>query len=199
MKSILIISIYFILWAVVHSFLASLTAKHFAEKIFGGQTRKYYRLFFVLFAVITLLPLLYLLITLPDKNLYTIRTPFSFFMTGGQIFGGIIIILSILITEPLDFIGIAQLRRNYKPPSNPLKKNGIYGWVRHPMYFGSLIIMWCIPSMTVNYFALFVCMTVYFYIGSIHEEILLTHSFGPKYEKYKSEIPRILPRIFRSS
>jgi protein-S-isoprenylcysteine O-methyltransferase Ste14 len=58
-----------------------------------------------------------------------------------------------------------------------------------------LPVMWLMPKMTVNLLALFVGTSLCFFVGSLHEEQLLTRQFGSQYEKYRRRVPRIVPGI----
>ena len=50
--SALYIAVYFVCWAVLHSLLASLRVKRLAGRIFGETAKRWYRLGFVLTAVL---------------------------------------------------------------------------------------------------------------------------------------------------
>jgi hypothetical protein len=49
--------------------------------------------------------------------------------------------------------------------------------------------------MTANLLTLFIAMTLYFYLGSIHEEKGLVAEFGEPYVAYQKQVPRFLPRL----
>jgi protein-S-isoprenylcysteine O-methyltransferase Ste14 len=100
---------------------------------------------------------------------------------------------TIVQTEAMNFLGIEQLRSKERNTGSELQTGGLYRVVRHPMYFTSIIVIWTTPIMTLNTATLFACMTIYFYLGSIHEEKLLVIQFGEKYVSYKKKVPRILP------
>jgi protein-S-isoprenylcysteine O-methyltransferase Ste14 len=61
------------------------------------------------------------------------------------------------------------------------------------MYLGSLLLLWFSPNMTDSLLALCICITGYFFLGSIHEEKLLVHEFGEEYRVYRKKAGRILP------
>ena len=73
--SALYIGIYFVGWALLHSLLASLRAKKLAGRLFGETARRWYRIGFVLTAIITLIPLLLMILRLPDAPLYSVSAP----------------------------------------------------------------------------------------------------------------------------
>jgi protein-S-isoprenylcysteine O-methyltransferase Ste14 len=61
------------------------------------------------------------------------------------------------------------------------------------MYFTSMLVMWLSPTMSVNLLTLFALMSLYFIVGSYHEEMLLEKQFGTDYRLYRRRVPRIFP------
>ncbi|HEY4491609.1 MAG TPA: hypothetical protein VI958_06380, partial [Acidobacteriota bacterium] len=58
---------FIIFWGIIHSILASLGFKSFLQRAFGDGFMKFYRLLYNIFAVVSIAPVLYLMILLPDK------------------------------------------------------------------------------------------------------------------------------------
>jgi protein-S-isoprenylcysteine O-methyltransferase Ste14 len=193
--SALYIGFYFVCWAVFHSFLASLRAKRLAGRIFGEAAKRWYRLGFVIIAVLTLIPLLLLLLRLPDIPLYTVAPPWRWLMMAGQIAALGLLAWTIMSTEPLDFVGLRQIAGGRSPARSVLTTHGLYRISRHPMYFASMLVMWLSPSMSMNLLTLFALMSLYFIIGSYHEEMLLVKQFGTAYREYRKRVPRIFPGL----
>lgn len=191
--SILVITIFFVIYAVLHSLLAGFGVKAWARKKFGAGADRWYRLAYNLLAGITLLPIFPMLLFLPDKMLYVIPSPWRWFMEGGQLLAVIGLSLTLRQTGALHFLGLAQLVAAQPAESGALTTSGFYGWVRHPLYFFSLLFMWLMPVMSVNLLVLFVVSTLYFYIGSIYEEKRLLAEFGPVYGRYQQQTPRLIP------
>ncbi len=67
-KSTIILVICWLLWAGVHSILASLRVKRWTERMLGQGVTRWYRLVFNAISALTVLPLLLLLISLPDTT-----------------------------------------------------------------------------------------------------------------------------------
>jgi hypothetical protein len=74
-RSTIAIALCFCLWALIHSVLASLAVKRWAHHTFGARHERWYRLAFNAVAGLTLLPLLAMVLWLPDRTLYTIPFP----------------------------------------------------------------------------------------------------------------------------
>ena len=191
----LIIGTTFVCWAVFHSLLASLRVKRLAGRIFAEAAKRWYRLGFVITAVLTLIPLVLLLLRLPDIPLYSVPPPWHWVMIAGQLAALALLLWTVMSTEPLDFIGIKQISRERASFRTTLTTHGLYRVSRHPMYFTSMLVMWLSPRMSVNLLTLYALMSLYFIIGSYHEEMLLVKQFGPAYQHYCKRVPRIFPGL----
>lgn len=194
MTSALIIFLAFGLYALGHSLLASQAVKGWAGRQFGPQAlQRYYRLFFNAVGLVTLLPVLALVAWLPDAPLYRLPVwalPFSLL---GQLAGVAILWLSLRQTGTGDFLGLSQLSRAGTPEE--LVTSGVYARMRHPLYTGSLLVLWLLPWMSVNLLTLVVASTLYFVIGSYFEERKLEKAFGEAYRTYKASTPAFIPRL----
>ena len=169
------------LYTVVHSLLASMPVKAWARRVFGSSTDRWYRLAYNLLATITLLPLFPLLALLPDKTLYFAPAPWRWLMVGGQVLAVMGLGVAFLQTGLFEFLGLAQLFTEQSPKSNSFRVHGFYKWVRHPLYSFSLVFLWLTPFMSVNLLTIYILFTIYFYVGSIHEETRLLAEFGAAY------------------
>ena len=149
------------LWGVVHSVLAS----HLAKDLFGF--RRLYRLLYNVFSVITFAPILYLLAILEDSPLYQVPAPWSFVLRGGQLLSALLLLVAVLQTDTLSFVGLRQLFEEEK--SGQLVTRGLYKVVRHPLYLFSLLFLWLSPSMSVNSLVFNIVVTLYFVIGAYFE------------------------------
>jgi protein-S-isoprenylcysteine O-methyltransferase Ste14 len=187
----LILSI--VLWGIIHSIMASLGFKDFLRRTFGSGFMKFYRLFYNLFSVISLAPVLYLMVALPNKDLYQVPSPLNYIMLIGQGVSMILLFVAVLQTDMLSFVGLRQLFEEEK--SGRLITEGFYRFVRHPLYTFSLLILWLSPSVSVNLFVVYVALTVYILVGAYFEERKLVREFGKEYEDYKSVTPMLIPGL----
>lgn len=177
-------------WGIVHSFLASLGFKAFLRGSLGNGFMKSYRLLYNLFAVISFAPVLYLMISLPDKVLYRVPSPWSYLMFAGQAVSLLLLFAAVLQTDVLAFVGLRQL---FEVEKSKLVISGLYRFVRHPLYTFSLLILWLSSSMTVNTFVVYMALTIYILIGAVFEERKLQREFGQEYTNYKSATPMLIP------
>jgi protein-S-isoprenylcysteine O-methyltransferase Ste14 len=196
--SSLIITIFFIVYAVVHSLLASFMVKNWGRRIFGPGVERWYRLVYNILAVLTLLPLGPMLAVLPAQTLYLAPAPWHWLMLAGQLLALSGLGLAFLHTGPWHFLGLAQLLGQQSNQSGELSRRGCYGWMRHPLYTFSMLFLWLSPIMTTNLLTVNLIFTLYFYIGSIFEERRLLAEFGPVYREYQQQVSRFIPMKLRA-
>jgi protein-S-isoprenylcysteine O-methyltransferase Ste14 len=193
----LVLSVYFIAWAGVHSLLASLRVKRWARRAFGDSVDRWYRAVYVLFALASFAPIPLLMLVLPDRVLYVVPSPWRWLMVLGQMAGAVGAAVAIAQTGVFRFVGLAQALVGRSEEGDPLQVRGLYCYMRHPSYFFSLIDIWLTPLMTVNLLAVYLLFTLYFCVGSLHEESRLVAEFGAAYEEYRQHVPRLIPRLRR--
>ena len=182
-----------VLWGVVHSLLASIGFKNFLRRILGNRFMNFYRLLYNIFALVSILPILYLMVSLPDKTLYQAPVPWSYLMRAGQVLSVLFLFIAVLQTDVLSFAGLRQLFQEEETGS--LVTSGLYRSVRHPLYTFSLLILWLSPSMSINAFIVYAAFTVYILIGIVFEERKLVREFGNVYLEYKSRTPMLFPGL----
>jgi protein-S-isoprenylcysteine O-methyltransferase Ste14 len=185
-----------VLWGAVHSILASHAAKDALRRFSGPLAfNRLYRFSYNLFSLSSLFPIVAMLVTFPDRPLYSIPAPWVYVTS---IFQGLAVIMSIAIimqTGPFEFLGLAQLTEigEGKPPV--LVTDGWYAYVRHPLYLALFLLFWLIPEMTVNRLAVILTFSLYLVVGTYFEEYKLLKDFGAAYAEYKARTPMLIPRI----
>ncbi len=73
--------------------------------------------------------------------------------------------------------------------------NGVFKMVRHPMYFGSILLFFSfvILSNSILTFLVWIVICVFYYFISRHEEKLLINKYGDKYKEYQKRVPMFIP------
>ena len=100
----------FAAYAVLHSILAAHRVKDGVRGLIGEAAfERYYRLFFNVIGVLTLLPILWLVVGLPDQALYTIAFPWRWLSYAGQGVGLLLLADTLRQTGAADFLGLRQL------------------------------------------------------------------------------------------
>ncbi len=183
-------------YGALHSLLASQRAKRVAEDALGSTAERAYRLGYNLIAVITLLPVLAVPVLFPGRLLYVISPPWLWATLALQLLAGFLILYGLLQTGPGRFLGLTQLV-GASEESRELVADGLYRWVRHPLYTAGLAFVWLVPRMTTSILALDLGITAYLYIGSIFEERKLLAEYGRPYEQYREQVPRLIPRPWK--
>lgn len=186
-------------FALVHSLLAGIGLKSRLQRVMGVRlVEGWYRLAYNVLAVITLLPVLMLMVLLPDQVIYSIRMPWALPVLGVQFLGAGGLLAALLTTDLPRFIGLSQVvaflsGRPLPLPEQPLQQGGMYGLVRHPLYLFSLLVIWFTPVMTANILAFNIGATLYVLFGSLIEERRLERIYGETYRLYRQRVPWLIP------
>jgi protein-S-isoprenylcysteine O-methyltransferase Ste14 len=91
-----------------------------------------------------------------------------------------------------------HLRGTQFRPSNFVVR-GPYLWIRHPLYFFMIILIWSAPDVTSDRLLFNILWTLWIIVGSYLEEGDLVAEFGKKYRDYQKTVPMLFPwRLPRS-
>ena len=96
------------------------------------------------------------------------------------------------------FLGLTQAWTGNAEVNGPLRIEGPYRYVRHPLMLGILIARWAQPIMPPELLLLDGGMTAYILIAIRWEEprrIWCLSAFGTAYEQYRREVPALIPRF----
>ena len=184
------------LYGILHSILASRDCKDFVARKFKTIYR-YYRLFYIIVACITIIPLLWLLYLTPSFLLWE---PGLLSRIGGiacVIIGSVIMALSLR----LYFSTVLRIRDLVTETSDSvLFQKGLHSHVRHPLYLGTFFMLWGIFLMIPlgSFLVTNIVITLYTLLGIRFEEKKLKAAFGDIYLRYMKEVPMIWPRLGKS-
>lgn len=182
-------------YGALHSWLASLGLKAWVAAHCGRAATRLYRLVYNLVAVITLLPVLLLPVVLMDKEIYRIPYPWVFLTVLAQVLAVFLLVVGLLQTGLMNFIGVCQLLQREGEPEPKLVVTGLYRYIRHPLYTAGLVFIWLMPWMTWNLLALNIGITIYILIGAILEERKLLKEYGEVYSEYRKKTPMLIPGL----
>jgi len=102
----------------------------------------------------------------------------------------------------LQFIGIRQIRdgisRKTLAGSGEIDTTGVLGVIRHPWYFGAIIVVWA-RGLTVATLITNIILTVYLIVGTYLEEYKLVLEYGDKYRSYRDKVSMFIPYKFLKS
>jgi len=107
--------------------------------------------------------------------------------------------IAIAGTFQIDHLGLFGLshvlahwkRDELEPP--PFELPYLYRWVRHPIYFGVLVGLWCAPVMTVGRVLFAGLFTIWLRILARYEEEDLAREHR-EYRAYQARVPMLFPR-----
>ena len=79
----------------------------------------------------------------------------------------------------------------------PLVTTGLYGFVRHPLYFAWTLLVFAAPHMTMTRLTFAVLSTAYLAIAIPFEERALVRIFGTQYREYRRRVRwRMIPGVY---
>jgi methanethiol S-methyltransferase len=87
---------------------------------------------------------------------------------------------------------MAQLRGEQLRPQ-PFVVRGPYRWVRHPLYFFTLLLIWSCPDINADRLLFNLLWSVWIYAGTVLEEADLLSDFGEAYRVYQHKVPMLIP------
>lgn len=195
--SILVLAIVF--FGFSHSFLASVKVKNCVKDNYP-RLLPFYRFIYNIISFIILF-LFFIYLPQPDITIYDLIKPYDFIILVFQILSFLGLIWTFRYFSYKEFLGISQIARWHQKSYNlndldeqmTLKIKGPYKYMRHPVYFFSILFLVFRPYMDLTYLVLVIGAVVYFYVGSYYEEKKLIKIFGEKYRDYQKSVPRILP------
>lgn len=113
------------------------------------------------------------------------------------------IVLTIRGSSAIDMLDLAGVRPvldargGASPKHVPLMTTGLYGFVRHPLYFAWVLLVFGAPEMTGTRLTFAIISTVYLAIAIPFEERSLVTLFGPAYRKYQETVRwRMIPFLY---
>ncbi|MEI8003335.1 MAG: hypothetical protein WCG94_03265, partial [Methanothrix sp.] len=136
-SGIIAMGAYFVLFAIVHSYLADPRFKGLARGALGIAFDRWQRLAYNLLALLMMLPFLIILIFLPDRILYAVPASLSWLMFAAQLLAAVALLLTVRQTGVSYFLGRSQLRGEGVAASTEggLVTDGFYCHVRNPLFF----------------------------------------------------------------
>ncbi len=202
------------LWALVHSVLASKQVKDLARRIAGPRYRDgLYRFTFNAQSVVSLIWAARRFAQLPDRELYRVKSPWSWLFRVGQAASLSVLLSGVRVMGTLRFAGITPLwdfltgEQDIRtepaaqgPPigaDHEVVRAGAFRFTRHPGNLGALGFFLFLPRMTANRAVLTALVALYVVVGSMHEEYRVHSAYGAAYERYRKVVPFLIPWLLR--
>ncbi len=184
-------------YCIIHSYLISI---RFTQRMKNWLKDYYafYRLFYVILSFVLLIPVLYYTRLWASPDIFTygfVGSAIRYILMGIAVF---IFIKAFFIDYDLwTFSGIRQMMQFRKPMKQQpaeIKKTGLLGIVRHPLYLGVIVFCWS-NTFSITDIVINSVLTIYIFIGTLLEEKKLILEFGDSYIQYKKEVPMIIPYL----
>ena len=193
----IVLSLLWIAYCVVHSALISITVTDFFKRAFRKKYR-FYRLFFNIFSIATLVPLL----RYSDSDhwktelLFAWEGPMRLIPYGMITLGAILLLTGARHYSVFQFLGIKQIMQERSggamTVSGEFDSSGILGVIRHPWYLGVFFLLWA-SDITLRGLLTNMVLSSYLVIGTILEERKLVLEFGDKYKEYQRQVSMFIP------
>ena len=188
-----------LLWCFLHSWLITARVNRWVAAR-GGCWQGAYRLGYVLFSLLSLVPPLWVTSKLPQHPL----TPLPPWILAGQL---LLLLYAVVMFwggwrayDLRAFLGLRQwqdYRAGRQAQAAGFKQSGILAHVRHPWYSGGIALIWAMPGLTDVTLAVRLLLTAYLIIGTVLEERKLVALLGEEYRAYQQAVPMLLPWKFR--
>ena len=180
-----------ILYAALHSLLADLRLKAIVARTWPGFT-PWYRLAYNGVALLTALPLMWLLRAVPGAGLWAWNGVWAWLANGlavAALFGAM---QSSKAYAMNDFLGLGVLGGDKAIERDVFRLSTAHRFVRHPWYSFGLVIVWT-RDMNAAMLVSAMAITIYFVAGSWLEERKLLAIHGDTYRRYRERVPGLLP------
>jgi len=188
-----------LLWAAycaLHSFLISIRFTNLLKRSIK-DFYSFYRLFYNFISIVLLIPLIIYSVQIEGEPIITYSLPFTIIRYVLTSVSVLIFIKAFFFDyDFLTFFGIRQLlefgKKKSQEHSNEIQKKGLLGIIRHPLYFGLILYLWC-QTFSLTDIVINIVLTIYIIIGTYLEEKKLVLEFGEPYIKYQHEVPMLIP------
>ena len=179
-----------LVFAILHSGTASLAFKRWIYTF--GMKAQQYRLFYSVVALLTTTAWLIFVHQLTDTALYQTEGLLWWLLIVLQVIGLLIVLAAFIPIDGLSFLGLRQAE-DYV---DSFIVEGVYRYIRHPMYTGFMLVLLAMPIQTYNGLQLSLIICVYFFLGSRLEEarMLMEH---PEYSNYKKKVTAFVPHVLK--
>ncbi len=191
------LALLWVAYCAVHSALISMSVTGWFKTVLAGRYR-FYRLFFNLFSLITLVPLIMYSHSARFKSEPLFAWSGHWEIARYSLVGlGVVLVLAgARHYSMLQFLGVDQIRKvstgGAMTGSGDLDDTGVLGLVRHPWYLAVFILLWTgdlnAAAITVN-----LVLSAYLIVGTLLEERKLLREFGEKYRSYQDRVSMFIP------
>lgn len=197
-KESIVLIVFWGIYFAFHSIFADLKVKSFFAKILKGK-QKFYRIAYVFFSTIGLgiIGLAQLMVQSPKISIFD-NLLILILGTVFLLIGTIVLLKASKTYDMNEFMGLSQIKSDKLEVYTELNIRGLNQIVRHPLYFGTIILIlgFFLASPTQNNLALLILTLVYLFVGAKLEEKKLVEFYGESYRNYRKSVRMLIPYIF---
>ena len=183
-------------YCALHNYLISIGFTNLMTRLLKNYYA-FYRFFYILISLILLIPLINFTAQSDTRIIITYGYTLSI-IRYALISGALLMFFWAFFFnyDSLSFFGIRQMLNFGKikkiNPTEEIRRNGLLGIMRHPMYFALILYLWC-QTFRMMDIVINLILTIYVIIGTRLEENKLVLEFGDMYIKYQQEVPMLIP------
>lgn len=110
---------------------------------------------------------------------------------------GLLIMIICIRKYFYELSGIQALQKDTPVITPTLQQKGLHSYVRHPLYFGTLLFVWGLFFMfpLLSNLVAAIVLTAYVLIGIFLEEQKLLLEYGEEYKRYSEKVPKLIPKF----
>jgi methanethiol S-methyltransferase len=190
-----ILGVLWISYCSLHSGLISPAVTSALKQKLGGNY-KYFRLWYNLFAVGSLIPVVYYTYTVKQTPFFIWQgylLPVRYFFLA---IGLLILYDGARHYDMQTFLGLKQIKEDSAHilinTSGKIDSSGILGVIRHPFYSASLMLLW-VNNLDLSILIVNLILSLYLIIGTFLEERKLIREFGDEYYDYQKRVSMLFP------
>lgn len=172
-------------WTAYFSIHSLLSMRRLKKKVSDLRPGFPYRLAYNILATILLFPGAWLLWGHPWTVLWTFQGFWKYLAYFMQFLAFSGFLFSLKYYDMKAFIGLM-------PDEGSFAISPFHRHVRHPWYALALVMIW-FSDMNSGRLATAIMVTIYFFLGSKHEESMLIERFGKSYASYRVRVPGLIP------
>jgi protein-S-isoprenylcysteine O-methyltransferase Ste14 len=180
-------------FAIHHSLLARTSAKIWVARVVSPSLE---RSLYVWVSSALLVALCRAWQSLPGL-VYSVTGIWALPLYGVQAVGAFLTVRGASVIDPLELAGIRQATSTPEARGDVLRVDGPFRLVRHPIYFGWMLMVFGAPIMTVNRLLFATISSVYLILAIPWEERSLVAAHGERYRAYQRAVRwRVVPGIW---
>ena len=190
------------LWCLLHSLFIHPPVQSWLYAWISRLAAGTYRLYYILFSLITLIPVVAYTYLQEQTVLFTFSGAWRIVQALLLCYAALMFYLGSHAYDMSFFLGLKQWQdfrdgRTQRPIE--FHHSGILKYVRHPWYSGGIALLWVASSLTTVSLPVRMLLTGYFILGTILEERRLKKKWGLQYIEYCRKVPMLLPwKLFRT-